>query len=208
MIEVITSAEASALTTVTRARAILGFPASDDAAAQVLIAQASSIIVDYCRRPFALETVRETFDGYDLDLNGPMLARAPVVEVLSVVEGTTVLPAESFRVDDRTGRLLRLDATGRRVPFAMFSGAITYRAGYVLPKDGSGEPAATLPEAVERAAIVLVSSYLDGRLRDASVKTETVEGVGSTSWWVPGTNNRLISPEAEQLLAPYLRLYP
>lgn len=206
MLTVIEPATSTDLTTLGRAATILNISESQDLAADMLIAQASSTIVDYCRRPFALETVQETFDGSDLDLNGPILARGPVVEVLSVVEGATILPAASFRIDDRTGRLVRLDATGRRVPWAFFSGVITYRAGYVLPTTDGPEP--TLPEAVERAAILLLSIYLAGRSRDPNIKSESVDGVSSTSWWVAGETNRLASPEAAQLLAPYVRLYP
>ncbi len=57
---VIAPATSNRLTTVNRARALLGFDNPDDAAVDVLIDKASEAIAEWCRRPFALETVRET----------------------------------------------------------------------------------------------------------------------------------------------------
>ncbi|GEP09278.1 hypothetical protein [Methylobacterium gnaphalii] len=208
MLTVITPATSTALTTVTRARAVLDFPLVDDGAASMLIAQASRVITDHCRQTFALETVRQVFGWDETRGDGPILARGPVVEILSVSSGGTVLPGSEYAVDTRTGRLRRLDADG--TPLAWWGGslAIDYCAGYVLPSDSDGAPASTLPESIERAAILLLGSYLSQRGRDVSIKSDAVEGVGSTSYWVPGASDRLVSPEAEQLLADYRRFWP
>ncbi|TXN71728.1 hypothetical protein [Methylobacterium sp. WL6] len=205
MLIVTTPATSTALTTVARARAILGFATTDDAAALVLIGQASRAIVDYCRRPFAIETVRESFTCNDTRLDGPILGRGPVVEILSVRNSGDLIPPAEYAQDSRTGRLQRLDPYGSPLPWWGGGLIADYRAGYVLPKDDAGAPAPTLPESVERACIMLLSSYLSLRGRDPTVKTENSEGVGSTSWWVPGTSDRLASPEAAQLLADYVR---
>ena len=207
MLQVITPATSTALTTVTRARALLNFPNSDDAAATVLIGQASRVVADHCRRVFPVETVREAFTCNESCGHGPILARSPVVEILSVSNGGAVLGATEYRVDPTTGRFQRLDADGSTLGWWGGGVIVDYRAGYVLPKDDASSPAVTLPESVERAAIMLLSTYLSMRSRDPTLKTESNEGVGSTSWWVPGAVDRLVSPEAEQLLAPYVRFF-
>ncbi|MDP4022341.1 hypothetical protein Q8W71_06880 [Methylobacterium sp. NEAU 140] len=208
MLTVITPAASTALTTLGRARAILGFANTDDAAATVLIGQASRAIAEHCRRVFALESVRETFTDEDLCGGGPILARSPVVEITSVRSGADLPAPADYRLDATTGRLWRLDASGHVLPWWSGTLVVEYRAGFTLPTDASGAPAPTLPDTVERAAIVLLSTYLSLRKRDPTVKTDTVEGIGSTSWWVPGASDRLASPEAEQLLIPFIRYFP
>jgi hypothetical protein len=208
MLTVTTPATYDDLTTIPRARLILGFGNADDTAVLTLIGQASRAIADYCRRVFPIETVRESFTCNESRGEGPILARSPVVEILSVRNGSDILGATEYRVDPSTGRFQRLDADGTPLPWWGGGVIVEYRAGYVLPKDNVSDATFTLPDSVERACIMLVASYLSLRGRDPTVKTENSEGVGSTSWWVPGTGDRLISPEAQQLLANYVRFYP
>src|SRR4051794_7007042 len=58
MLTVIVPAASSRLTTVARARALLGFSKEDNEAAEILIDKASEAIVEWCKRLFALESVR------------------------------------------------------------------------------------------------------------------------------------------------------
>jgi hypothetical protein len=210
MFEVITPATSTALTTISRAREVLGFGSGDDRAATVLIDQVSRAIADYCRRPFGIEALRETFDDRDLYDAGPLLSRSPVVEITSVrAAHAALLPAE-YRLDRQRNRLQVIDAAGLPVPWWGGGLTVEYRAGYVLPGDAEGDnaPAVTLPTSVERAAIILLSTALAGRSRDPGVKQESTEGVGSTTWYVAGPGDALASPEAQQLLAPFIRYYP
>lgn len=208
MLTVITQATATNLTTLARARALLSFAAADDAAVAILIGQASAAIVDHCRRPFGIETVRETFDCGTHRDGAFLLSRSPVTDIASVVEAGATLDAAEWQFDPETGRIYRVTSDGDRLWMTWSAGlVVTYTAGYVLPSDATGAPAPTLPPPVERAAIRLVGSYLSIRGRDSLIKSETVEGVGSTSWWIPGTDGNLPDPEAEQLLAPYMRMF-
>lgn len=208
MLTVVTPATSTALTTLARARAVLGFAAASDAAAGIFIGQASDAIANHCRRVFPVEAVRETFADGDLRGGGPILARDPVIEISRVMNGSEIVASTGYRHDPSTGRLWRLDAEGNVLPWWAGSLAVEYRAGFVLPSDVAGAPAATLPAPVERAAILLVATYLSMRNRDVTVKSESVEGLGTTSWWTPGPGDALASPEAEQLLVPYVRFYP
>ena len=199
MLTVVTPANSTRLTTLERARALLSFPPGQDALALRSIDVASAIVADWCRRPFARETVRETLPICPGD--SILLARSPVTSFMSVVQGETTLDPAEYAYDAELGRLYRQDAAGYL--FRWWGPlAITYVAGYTLPADSGTW---TLPLPVERAAILLAGAALSTTERDPLVRTETVEGVGSTTWWVPGASG-LPSPEAESLLQPYRRV--
>ncbi|TDR89115.1 hypothetical protein [Enterovirga rhinocerotis] len=199
MLTVVTPPAGSRLTTLERARALLGFAAGQDAVAERCIDLASALAVDWCRRPFALTTYRETFPISPGD--GVLLARGPVTTFTSVVQGETTLDPAEYAYDAELGRLYRQDAAGY---LWRWWGplTVTYSAGYTLPADTGTW---TLPPPVERAAILLAGAALTAADRDPLVRSETVEGVGSTTWWVPGSSG-LPSPEAESLLQPYRRV--
>lgn len=206
MLEVITRATSTALTTIERARQTLACPPSvvDDPTMSRFIGDASRVVADHCRRVFALEAIRETFIDSDLRAGGPILARSPVVEITRVLSNADVVLGTGYRLDATTGRLWRTDVDGHVMPWWGGNLTVEYRAGYVLP----GDDDTTLPEPVERATTMLVGAYISLRGRDPTVKSESNDGVGSTSWWVPGVGDSLISPEAEQLLVPYVRFWP
>lgn len=206
MLTVVSAAPTNSLTTLERARAMLGFAPDQDAAVSNLIDQASRAIVDYCRRPFALETVREAIH-IDGACGGVLLARGPVVEIVEIRQGAEIIPAVGYWHDLSTGFLYAINDEGHRHPWTGCWLTVTYSAGYVLPSDDAGAEPSTLPAPVERAAIRLVGAYLSLESRDPLVKSETVEGIGSTSWWVPGAGSMFADPEAEQLLHPYRRLF-
>ena len=200
MLTVVTPATSTRLTTVERARALLGFAAGQDALALRSIDVASAVVVDWCRRPFALETVRETIPWSD-SREGILLARGPVTAFASVKQDGVDLAASEYAYDQQLGRLYRQDAGGH---LFRWWGSVTveYSAGYTLPADTGTW---TLPPPVERAAILLAGAVMSAVDRDPLIRTETVEGVGSTTWWVPGSSG-LPSPEAESLLHPYRRV--
>ncbi|KQT57477.1 MULTISPECIES: hypothetical protein [unclassified Aureimonas] len=205
MITVITPATDTKLTTIERARALLGFGVGDDATVRILIEHASSAIVDHCRRPFATETVRETFEGPSAS-GAVLLGRSAVTSFDEVRRGSEIIEPRFVQYDPATGLLFRIDDDGWRVGWGDRV-SVTYAAGYVLPTDNADAPPSTLPPAVERAAIKLVAAYLSIRGRDALIKSETTEGVGATSFWVPSAGAGLADPEAAGLLADYRRIF-
>lgn len=200
MLSVVTPATSARLTTVERARALLGFAAGQDALALRSIDVASAVVVDWCRRPFALETVRETILWSD-SREGILLARGPVTAFVSVKQDGVDLASSEYTYDRELGRLYRQDAGGHVFRW-WGSVAVEYSAGYTLPADTGTW---TLPPPVERAAILIAGAAMSAAERDPLVKSETVEGVGATTWWVPGASG-LPSPEAEGLLQPYRRI--
>ncbi len=198
MLTVVTPAVSRRLTTVEHARADLGLGATSPTTAQIerFIDQATAAAERYCRRTFARETVLQTIRG--CDLRSPVvLERGPVALVTSVIWNGDQIDAPGYEID--CGVVYRLSASGSRYDWWGSSLAVQYEAGYVLP----GEEDADLPADVERAAILLVGAALSTQSRDPLVKSEDVDGVGSLSFWVPGSKSSLASPEAEQLLRPY-----
>jgi hypothetical protein len=202
MLSIVTPATTTNLTTLNRARAMLSFTTADEATVAILIEQASQAIVDYCRRPFARETVRETFEGPTRS-GGVLLGRSAVTEILSVTELGETIPLDEVRHDPDSNMLFRVGADSWHLCW-LDEIAVTYTAGYVLPSDDS---AGTLPSSVERAAIRLIGAFLSMNGRDSLIKSETIEGVGQTSWWVPGAGAAMADPEAQQLLDGYRRLF-
>lgn len=194
MLTVVTPAASTNLTTMTAASNMLGIPQETEGL-DIAIEQASGMIVDHCRRPFGLETVREIFRW---PRSGLLLARSPAISFVSIDEGGNALTADDYELDGET--LFRVSHSCRLPWVGQIT--VTYSAGYVLPGDTGTQ---TLPAPVERAAVLVAGSILSSRARDPMLRSETVEGVGSTSWWVPDGGS-LPSPEAETLVAPYRRV--
>ena len=213
-VSVITPPTAKRLTTVSHVRGDLGLAADAlaDAQLQRWIDQASQQAATYCRRAFGRETVRERFDlacsGVVGECGGILLDRSPIVSIGSVKAGGMLLAPDAYATDGRM--LYRLDSDERR----WWSGrriVVQYEAGWILPGEpqtveGVATTAEDLPADIERAVIQLVGVAISASGRDLMVKSEDVEGIGSTSWYVQGANAALPHPEAEATLSQYRRL--
>lgn len=136
-----------------------------------LILRASSTVETICGRSFALERVRQTFGGHGARGASVTLARWPVVEIHAVTANGSALPADRYELEHG----VLLGGYGRVV--------VEYTAGYVLP----GEEGRNLPHDIERVVIQLVKQdfFLHGR--DPSIRSEDVDGVGSTSYFGAGS---------------------
>lgn len=211
-VTILAPATARRLTKPENARGDLGLSADAPTDPQLLrwIDQASAQAATYCRRVFGRETVRERIDlcGYRTDDGGILLDRGPIVRILGgSIDGVTYAP-EVFEVAG--GRELFLTTAGDRVCWRGSRLVIDYEAGWLLPSESRGDPATTtapdLPADVERAVIQLVGVAASMAGRDITVKSEDVEGVGSTSWYVQGASAALPHPEAEATLSQYRRV--
>lgn len=199
MLTVITPAGSTALTTAARATAMLELGIGDAAALAIAIPQASQMVTDHCRRPFARETVREVLRHEGRA--GVLLARSPVTAFVSVAEGDTVLTGADYEYDGATGLLHRLVGVHASCWYASPL-TIEYTAGFTLPADTGSW---TLPPAVERAAVLIIGAILAGRERDPMLRSEEIVGVRTVSYWVR-EGQALPSAEAETLLEPYRRI--
>jgi hypothetical protein len=202
MLDVITAATDHKLTTVAAVKADLGIVGTDqDVRIGGLIDQYSAAIVGWCDRPFALETVRETLFERCAS-NGLMLSRWPIVAVSAVsIDGSALDPAD-FIADKVTGILYRRGTTFRGEFWPAGETIVEYQSGYILP----GEASRTLPHDVERAAIMLVKGAYFGLGRDPALRSEDVEGVGTSTWFAAsGSAIDGMPLEVQGLLAGYRR---
>jgi uncharacterized phiE125 gp8 family phage protein len=169
---------------------------ADDAVLTAFIDQASAAARSWCRRTFAEETVSETV-YLDRPASPIELSRYPVTEIASVTVAGTVLDPTEYEVEDDTGWLYRLDASGGRC--ARFCGrvVIEYTGGYILPD----APQPTLPDDISRAAALLVKGAYFARTRDPAIRSESVEGAGSFGYFSGTTGD--LPPEVEGLLRQY-----
>jgi hypothetical protein len=165
--------------------------ASDEKIA-ALIEQASDVVAKYCNRVFALETVAETFRIHHHGTQGLTLGRYPVVAITSIVENGTTLTTDEYEADIETGIIERL-RSDRVLGWPAGKVVVAYAAGFDLP-DG-------LPDGIERATIELVKQYYASGDRDPLVRSEVVEGAGSTDYFSPSTTG--FTPEVEGLLEPH-----
>ena len=190
------------LTTVEAVRSELG--AADDPRMPSFIDQATSACEGYCGRSFARATWLETIR----DLSNPLLlSYAPVLSITSVVYGQTPVEVDRYEVDLDAG-LIHFHAMRSDDQWMFYRAAISvsYTAGYLLPND----PGRNLPAAVERACIEVFKGYWfgsgAGKARDPSIRSEMIEGIGSTSYLDPQATAYGLSPMAAALLMPYRRL--
>lgn len=190
MLKVITPAPTHDLSTLETCKVELEVTGSaDDQFISRLIREASGEIARYCNRVFAAETVRETFRIYqachtalgvtttpEWCYEGVMplqLSRAPVLEVISIIEdGTTLLP-ETYEVDEELGRIHRL-SEGFRSGWWIPSVVVEYRAGFEL--------LAGLPYELERCCVDLVKVRYFSRSRDPALRSERILDVIDTSF--------------------------
>lgn len=194
MLTVITPAPTHDLTSLSTVKAELGVTdRAEDGKLLGYIEQASDVIANHCNRTFALETVTETIrnSGGSCFL---LLERYPIVSVASVTENGTPIDPDDYEINGDDGTIMRL-CGGRPVRWATGKIVVTYSAGYELP--------AGLPTSIERACILLVKMYAAAGDRDPMVRSEAVDGAGSTDYFSgAGTG---LPPEVQGLLDPHLK---
>lgn len=196
MLTIVTPATTFNLTTVTAVRSQLGI--GDNSESENLarwISQASDTISKFCNRVFAQETVTETF-RLKCREEGLLLTRFPASEIVSVVENDTTLSATDYELaSDGSGGVLnrlRNDSVGE---WPRGKIVVTYTAGYALPNG--------LPDGIERAAIMLVSQYRNSGDRDPQLRSEAIEGAGSSSYFDGLESQSGLSPEVIGLISKH-----
>jgi hypothetical protein len=158
------------------------------------ITQASDVIARHCKRIFALEAVTETLRP-DQSKNDLVLARYPVAEITSVVEGNTTVDPSMYEINVDSGVLRRLAGDGTSDGWWPASRiVVTYSAGFDLPTD--------TPAALQKAATRLVKAYYDTADRDLSLRSSDIPGVHNATY----LDFEHLPFDAEALLAPFRNL--
>lgn len=213
---VVTPAESIALVSLGAAKAYLGIEGdSQDDTVTRLIAEASERIQSYLGRPLVLQVYRQR-----IALHGRMpginLSRGPVTEIqsLSLNGRPWGSGIDEIDVDRAMARIMatafypahRIDGPGGAVA------DIVYAAGYLLP--GQGAPATTdgailpqklltIPDAIAGACFSAMQMLYSAQGRDPTLKTESVQGVGSTTWQAIGPDSGGLPPDAAATLDRY-----
>ncbi len=203
MLEVLAPAASTRLATLDTLKAELGIADSaQDAALGRLLDQASTRAVRYVGAPFGREMVRETWRG--VRAAGVVLARVPAIDqappttINSVVVDDAALDAGAAVLDGP--RLIRLRG-GCLVPWCARTLVVTYVAGYLLP----GDIGRDLPADVERACLVIATDLHAALGRDPTLRSDSVDGIGSSSWLDPQAGAGALPPQAAEALLPYRR---
>lgn len=205
MLIVTTAATSYDLTLLATVKAALGIKdRKSDALLKGYIRQASDAIAQYCNRVFAIETVEETFrlghTSHPLSFRRNhgtselILKRYPVITITSVTENATLLDATMYETNPSEGTLRRLCSDQ---PSYWHSGktVVVYSSGYELPTG--------LPGGIERAAIMTVKHYFDTADRDLNVRSERVDGAGTTEFVDADASG--LPADVQGLLAPHVK---
>lgn len=182
------------LTVIETVRADLGITDHDeDENLARWIMQASGAIARHCKRVFARETVRDIFRQECSESDKKLfLSRYPIMSITSVIESGSTLAITDYEIDSESGSITRLAGD---YPTSWSSGKtiIDYSAGYTLLQE--------LPHDVERACIQLVGQYRHDASRALNIRSETVDGIGSRSYFDYGDKG--IPPEIRSILDPF-----
>jgi len=159
--------------------------AGEDSRLARWISVESTNIANYCNRVFPVEKVSEVFyvrHPYDLTLPEPtplQLTRFPVQSIVSVTEDTdvTALPTDQYEVDKESGLLYRMRyGDGSRSNWWVAKVTVVYYGGFdVIPAD------------VMEQALIMLGIRRTSRGRDLSLRSFTIEGVGSETYGTQAT---------------------
>ncbi|OYW60381.1 MAG: hypothetical protein B7Z40_20140 [Bosea sp. 12-68-7] len=199
MLEIVTPASSTRLTTLDAVKADLGLSGSaSDEALGALIDQFSDAIAAWCGRTFGAATVRETQDITRLcDRRSILLERWPVIAATSITVAGEALASDAYVLDAAKGELLYRGETTRFTLWPVGETIATYSTGYALP----GEDDRTLPHDIERACILMVRSAWTSMGRDPALRSEESTGVAVFTYFA--AHGAGLSLEAQALLAPY-----
>lgn len=124
------------------------------------------------------------------------LSRRFVTDIAEVLVGETALGAANYELERSTGVLRYLDDQWREIPFPFGRVAVSYTAGLI-----------TIPEGLKLATSTLLVEAWSSTFRDPLLRSESHEGLGSSSFY----KSSIASPEGwpkavSDMLVPYRRL--
>lgn len=211
MLEVLTPAATNDLTVLATVKEELGIAPEDttkDLRLLRLISEASSIVAQACKREgFGRALYRETFSshhGTHWRRHGVILEQDlnPVIETVTV-DGVEV-DASGYALDSG---ILRRRILGNASTILIGSYGwnchrleITYWAGWEL--------LAGVPPAVERVALDVVSALWSRRtamLRDPSIRSEQIDGVGTITYGTQAAAAPLVDTARYPVLEQYIK---
>ncbi|KXV33076.1 hypothetical protein AD940_14105 [Gluconobacter thailandicus] len=201
-------AETTALVSLDSVKAYLGIAGDDqDQTLSGLISSASASCISYLQRPLALQEYRER-----IRVRGRMtainLSSGPIATIRSMsVGGRAVTALDELSVDRENARIEDVlpAAAACGFPHHGYDVEVIYVAGFLLP--GMTDPEKSdadllplvvtpLPDDVAGGCLGTIQLLRCGQGRDPLLKTESVQGVGSTTWQTMDPSVGALSPDA------------
>lgn len=161
-------------------KAELGITDNDsDAILEPIITQCSKAIARYCRREFIEQNVTQTFFPDDFrpclisKSNALVLSRKPIVSVTTLTLDDNDIASGNQRIISKEGMIFRLTDDGYVTAWNIAKLLeITYIGGYT-----------SIPEDIQRAAILWIKEFFIGVEDDPRVKSENNYNVASFSYF-------------------------
>ncbi|OUL65121.1 hypothetical protein HK16_18900 [Acetobacter senegalensis] len=167
--------------------------------------EASGAVLAYIGRPILSSDWRDIMDlRQDQPRISLVLGRYPVTALKVVsINGTAMGGDDLINVfnamDASCGMLYPPDGGPALWHPARY--VVTYTAGYSPPEaDGTG---GTIPLEIQRAIRITAAASWHGGDRDPNLKSESEQGVGSTSWVAAASGTGGLPQDAANLLAGY-----
>jgi hypothetical protein len=206
---VVTAAKSRRLTTLENVRIDLGgmLGAVDDPRVDRFIDQASATAATFCHRTFGRQIYRERIDlGPHWSSEEIVLSASPLNRILSVTRDGMLLDSGQYLGDGSS--IVRYEGEHRCCWYGRTM-IVEYEAGWLLPGEEVGTTftgEVPLPADIEKAVIQLIGVAISEAGRDMTVKSDTVEGIGSRQYYVQGASATLPHPAAEAALMQHQAL--
>lgn len=198
MLEISTAASNLALLTQAELRAAIDHEdASEDAKLSVLGEYAASLITAACRvvpgattqATLLAETGTETTE-VDRSLRFLHLSRRPIISITSVVENTTDLTTDDYRIHKVKGALERRSGSTWSTWESGVDIIVVYRAGLT-----------TIHPTLKFVAKRLILAFWQEGTRDRLLKRKHTEGVSEYEWWVEPLQDFVMPPDLMDALS-------
>ncbi|MEW9274406.1 phage head-tail connector protein [Gluconobacter oxydans] len=181
--------------------------AQSDQALQRFLMDATEVVLAFIGRPLLSQTWQDQVFVRHFPRTLSLLVGAyPVQKVLGILRNGTALSqdeVDDLVIADECGEIYRPDTERPFWPPGRYE--ITYQAGYQPPAsqdDGTALPG-NIPRPIQLAIrrVAAASYYAEGR--DPALKSESAQGIGSTSWVTPDPTLGGLTPEAAGLVQRY-----
>lgn len=181
--------------------------AQSDQTLQRFLMDATEVVLAFIGRPVLSQTWQDQVFVRHFPRTLSLLVGAyPVQKVLGILRNGTALSqdeVDSLVIADECGEIYRPDTERPFWPPGRYE--ITYQAGYqppALQDDGTAIPG-NIPRPIQLAIrrVAAASYYAEGR--DPALKSESAQGIGSTSWVTPDPTLGGLTPEAAGLVQRY-----
>lgn len=183
----VTDAGSPQLATVAELQALIG--GLDEAAANMLLDEASATIASGCSRVLHEQTVVETWRAVG---NGSLLpSRWPIGSIASVVVDGETLEASDYEVD---GTFVYRLSNDKRVGWCASKVVMTYTGGY---------PANAIPADLKRACLDLAVNLYSTQGRDMTLRSVNIPDIENVSYRDVGNGGGIVPDHVMAVISQY-----